>query len=318
MPYDIFSNILLFIYFLISKCKFSVLMHNHNHINFNKPLYLGIALNLLFVAIELFYGIISNSVALISDAGHNFSDVISLILALIAILLIKKKSTKKFTYGYKKGSILIALINSILLLIAIGIIIWESIHRLYNPVSINGNTVIVVAFIGILINGFTAYMFIKDKEKDLNIKSAFLHMLTDALVSAGVVVSGIIITIFNVYWLDPLVSLLIVGVIFTMTYKLLKETIRLSIDAVPDNIDINNVFEYLMSLDGVKEIHDLHIWSLSTSQVALTVHIVVKSNYVFDNHILNSININLHDKFEISHPTIQIEYTQKSDECITC
>ena len=260
----------------------------------------------------------SNSVALISDAGHNFSDVISLILALIAALLIKKKSTEKFTYGYKKGSILIALINSILLLVALGVIIWEAVHRLYNPVQINGQIVIIVAFIGIFINGITAYLFIKDKEKDLNIKSAFLHMLTDALVSAGVVISGVIITLFNVYWLDPLVSLLIVGVIFTMTYKLLKETIRLSIDAVPENIDINNVFEYLMSLDGVKEIHDLHIWSLSTSQVALTVHIVVKSNYVFDNQVLNNINIYLHDKFEISHATIQIEYTQKSDECITC
>ena len=293
--------------------------HHHKHsIVYNKPIIIGIILNVAFIAIEIFYGLISNSVALISDAGHNFSDVISLILALIAALLIKKKSTDKYTYGYKKGSILIALINSILLLVALGVIIWEAVHRFYNPVQIDGIIVISVAFVGILINGFTAYLFIKDKEKDLNIKSAFLHMLSDALVSAGVVISGIFITIFKIYWLDPLVSLLIVGVIFTMTYKLLKETIRLSIDAVPENIDINNVFEYLMSIDGVKEIHDLHIWSLSTSQVALTVHIVVKSNFVFNNEVLNNININLHDKFEISHPTIQIEYSQKSDECTTC
>ena len=293
--------------------------HSHNkNVVYNKPIIIGIILNVAFIAIEIFYGLISNSVALISDAGHNFSDVISLILALIAALLIKKKSTEKFTYGYKKGSILIALINSILLLVALGVIIWEAVHRLYNPVQINGQTVIIVAFIGIFINGITAYLFIKDKEKDLNIKSAFLHMLTDALVSAGVVVSGIFITIFKIYWLDPLVSLLIVGVIFTMTYKLLKETIRLSIDAVPENIDIKSVFDYLMSIEGVSEIHDLHIWSLSTSQVALTVHIVVKSNYVFDNQVLNNININLHDKFEISHATIQNEYSKKSDECITC
>lgn len=293
--------------------------HNHKHsIVYNKPIIIGIILNLTFIVIEIFYGLISNSVALISDAGHNFSDVISLILALIAALLIKKKSTEKFTYGYKKGSILIALINSILLLVALGVIIWEAVHRFYNPVQIDGITVISVAFVGILINGFTAYLFIKDKEKDLNLKSAFLHMFTDALVSAGVVVSGIFITIFKIYWLDPLVSLLIVGVIFTMTYKLLKETIRLSIDAVPENIDINSVFNYLMSIEGVNEIHDLHIWSLSTSQVALTVHIVVKSNYVFDNEVLNNININLHDKFAISHATIQIEYVEKSDLCITC
>ncbi len=292
--------------------------HNHNNVVYNKPIVIGIILNVAFIAIEIFYGLISNSVALISDAGHNFSDVISLVLALIAAMLIKKKSTEKFTYGYKKGSILIALINSILLLVALGVIIWESVHRFYNPVQIDGMTVISVAFIGILINGFTAYLFIKDKEKDLNLKSAFLHMLTDALVSAGVVVSGIFITIYKLYWLDPLVSLMIVGVIFTMTYKLLKETIRLSIDAVPENIDIKSVFDYLMSIEGVKEIHDLHIWSLSTSQVALTVHIVVKSDYVFDNDVLNNINITLNDKFEISHSTIQIEYVEKSDLCITC
>ncbi len=292
--------------------------HNHNNVVYNKPIVIGIILNVSFIAIEIFYGLMSNSVALISDAGHNFSDVISLILALIAAMLIKKKSTEKFTYGYKKGSILIALINSILLLVALGVIIWESVHRFYNPVQIDGMTVISVGFIGILINGFTAYLFIKNKEKDLNLKSAFLHMLTDALVSAGVVVSGIFITIYKLYWLDPLVSLMIVGVIFTMTYKLLKETIRLSIDAVPENIDIKSVFDYLMSIGGVKEIHDLHIWSLSTSQVALTVHIVVKSDYVFDNDVLKNINIYLHDKFEISHSTIQIEYIQKSDVCGTC
>jgi len=292
--------------------------HNHNNVVYNKPIVIGIILNVAFIAIEIFYGLISNSVALISDAGHNFSDVISLILALIAAMLIKKKSTEKFTYGYKKVSILIALINSILLLVALGVIIWESVHRFYNPVQIDGMTVISVAFIGILINGITAYLFIKDKEKDLNLKSAFLHMLTDALVSAGVVVSGIFITIYKFYWLDPLVSLMIVGVIFTMTYKLLKETIRLSIDAVPENIDIKSVFDYLMSIEGVKEIHDLHIWSLSTSQVALTVHIVVKSDYVFDNDVLNNINITLNDKYEISHSTIQIEYVEKSDLCITC
>ena len=167
----------------------------------------------------------------------------------------------------------------ILLLVALGVIIWESIHRLSNPVLINGQTIVIVAFIGIIINGFTAYLFLKDKEKDLNIKSAFLHMLTDTLVSAGVVISGILISLYQLYWLDPVVSLIIVAVIFTMTWKLLMETIRLSIDAVPGNINVPDVYNYLRSIEGVKEIHDLHIWSLSTSQIALTVHIVLENNF---------------------------------------
>jgi len=292
--------------------------HNHNIDNYNKPIIIGIALNVLFIVIEIFYGLISNSVALISDAGHNFSDVISLVLALIATILIKKKSTEKFTYGYKKGSILIALINSILLLVALGIIIWEAIHRLINPVQINGKTVIIVAFIGILINGFTAYLFLKDKKKDLNIRSAFLHMLTDTLVSAGVVVSGILILFFRIYWLDPLVSLIIVVVIFAMTWKLLKETIRLSIDAVPENINISDVHDYLKSIDGVKDIHDLHIWSLSTSQIALTAHLVLNNNNTFNNDTLQTINQELHNKFEIIHTTIQTELDTNDDFCSKC
>jgi cobalt-zinc-cadmium efflux system protein len=292
--------------------------HNHNIAEYNKPIIIGIVLNVLFIVIEVFYGFVSDSVALISDAGHNFSDVISLLLALIAAILIKKKSTAKFTYGYKKGSILIALINSILLLVALGIIIWESVHRLYNPVKIDGQTVIAVAFIGILINGFTAYLFFKGKKNDLNIKSAFLHMLTDTLVSAGVVVSGIFITIFQVYWLDPLVSLIIVIIVFAMTWKLLKETIRLSIDAVPENINVSDVYEYLKSVEGVKDIHDLHIWSLSTSQIALTAHLVLENNITFNNEILQNINKELHDKFEIIHPTIQTEYDTNDDFCAIC
>ncbi len=293
--------------------------HNHSHSvnNFSKPLIIGIVLNVTFVIIEVIYGIVSNSVALIADAGHNFSDVISLVLALAAMFLIKKKSTGKFTYGYKKASILIALLNSVLLLIALGGICREAILRFYEQEHVNGNTVIIVAFIGIIINGFTAYLFVKGKEKDLNIKSAFLHMLTDTLVSAGVVVSGIFIVIFDVYWIDPLMSLIIVAVIFIGTWNLLKETLSLSIDAVPKGINLADVYDYLRGINGVIEVHDLHVWSLSTSQAALTAHLVMESNSSSD-ILLAEINKQLHDKFEIEHTTIQIESKDFEMNCGNC
>lgn len=295
--------------------------HNHNHdhsVNsFSKPLIIGIILNISFVIIEVIYGVISNSVALIADAGHNFSDVISLVLALLAVFLMKKRSTGKFTYGYKKASILIALLNSVLLLIALGGICREAILRFYEHSPVNGNTVIIVAFIGIIINGLTAYLFVKGKDKDLNIKSAFLHMLTDTLVSAGVVVSGIFIVLFNVYWLDPVMSLIIVVIIFIGTWKLLKETISLSIDAVPANIDLSEVKKYLNSLKGIVNVHDLHVWSLSTSQSALTVHLVTEGIFPADS-LLSDIKKELHDKFEIEHTTIQIETKESQMDCDNC
>lgn len=293
--------------------------HNHGHIaaSYNKPIIIGIVLNITFVIVEVIYGIISNSVALIADAGHNFSDVIALVLALIASLLIKKRSTDKYSYGFKKGSILIAAFNSFLLLVALGIICWEAVNRFYEPAEVSGKTVIIVAFIGIIINGLTAYMFVKGKDKDLNIRSAFLHMLTDALVSAGVVISGILIYFFNIYWLDPLMSLIIVGVIFAGTWNLFKETIRLSIDAVPEKININEVREFLKGFDGVTGVHDLHIWSLSTSQVALTAHLVM-DNFSIDENFLAEINKELHNRFEIEHTTIQIENENSEKLCGKC
>lgn len=293
--------------------------HNHDHTvnNYSKPIIIGIILNLAFVVIEVVYGFISNSVALIADAGHNFSDVISLVLALAAIFLIRRRSTGNFTYGFKKGSILIALLNCVLLLVALGGICREAILRFYEPAHVNGYTVIIVAFIGIIINGFTAYLFVKGKEKDLNIKSAFLHMLTDALVSAGVVVSGIFMITLDIYWIDPVMSLIIVGVIFAGTWSLLKETISLSIDAVPKNINLTEVKNYFLSLKGVIEVHDLHIWSISTSQAALTAHIVLDdlSNYEM---FLSEINKQLHDRFDIEHTTIQMETADSQIACHKC
>jgi len=295
------------------------LAHNHNHsvTNYSKPLITGIVLNISFVIIEVIYGFISNSVALIADAGHNFSDVIALVLALIASLLIKKRSSDKYSYGFKKGSILIAAFNSLLLLVALGVICLEAVNRFYEPADVSGSTVIVVAFIGIIINGLTAYLFVKGKDKDLNIRSAFLHMLTDALVSAAVVVSGIMILFYDINWLDPLMSIIIVCVIFVGTWNLFKETIRLSIDAVPEKININEVRTYLNGLAGVTEVHDLHIWSLSTSQIALTAHLVV-DNFTQESNFLKMIQEKLHDKFEIEHTTIQIESFSQKNDCIGC
>lgn len=282
--------------------------HTHNHAvyNFEKSIILGIILNFAFIVIEFVYGFISNSMALIADAGHNFSDVLSLILAWISIWMIRKNSSRKFTYGYKKGSILIALVNALLLMFALGIITFEAIKRLYTVNKIGGKTIIIVASIGILINGFTALLFLKGRKDDLNIKGVFLHMLTDTLVSFGVVVSGILIMLFDLPWIDSVTSLIVVAVIFIGTWSLLKDAIKLSVDAVPSHIEFDEVYKYLRRIEGVIDVHDLHIWALSTSQNALTVHLVVSESISGEGLILN-INNELKGRFNISHTTIQVE-----------
>jgi cobalt-zinc-cadmium efflux system protein len=287
--------------------------HNHENISYQRSILIGIILNVAFIVIEVIYGLISNSIALITDAGHNLSDVLALILAGIAGWMISRRSTRKFTYGLKRGSILIALVNSILLLVALGAITWEAIRRLSMRYSVNGEIVILVASIGIVINGITAYMFVKGKDKDLNLKSVFLHMLTDTLVSAGVVVSGILIFYFHLNWVDPVISLAIVLVILYSTWGLLKETIQLTMDAVPSNIDYGKVQKYLQDIKGVKNVHDLHIWGMSTSHTALTVHLVMDGG-TREDRFLNDIDSALHSKFGIEHTTIQVENTN-SDDC---
>jgi cobalt-zinc-cadmium efflux system protein len=283
-------------------------IHNHNHDsdNFERAIKLGILLNLLFIITEFTFGILSNSMALITDAGHNFSDVISLILAWISMWMIKKSATTKFTYGYKKGSILIAMVNAALLMFALGVISFEAVKRLYSVNEVGGKTIIIVASIGIVINGFTALLFTKGKNKDLNIKGVFLHMLTDTLVSAAVVVSGVLIIIFGYNWIDSVISLVVVVVIFIGTWNLLKDTVRLSVDAVPSHIEFDKVYSYLKSIEGVSDVHDLHIWAMSTSQNALTAHIVVSED-IKDEGLINNINSDLKNTFGITHSTIQIE-----------
>ena len=257
--------------------------HSHSHApvitNLNKAFIIGIVLNLAYVIIQIVIGLKINSLSLLSDAGHNFLDVAGLALAMIAFKLSKSKSTEKYTYGYKKSSILISLLNAVILLISIGAIGYEAIFRFKNPQPLPGVTIAIIAAIGIFINGISAFMFFRDKESDINVKAAFLHLASDALVSLGLVVGGIIIYYTHLYWIDPLLSIIICLVIIASTWSLLKDSLRLSLDGVPDNVDIQKVKDKVLKIDGVKDFHHLHIWAISTTQNAMTGHIVVANDF---------------------------------------
>jgi cobalt-zinc-cadmium efflux system protein len=284
--------------------------HNHNHhqtgANYNNKFKLGIILNISFVVIEFIFGILYNSLALIADAGHNLSDVIGLAVAWGASILVTKRPTKNFTYGYKKSSIIGAQINSLILLVAIGVIIWEAINRFASPPEVEGTVMILVAGIGVVINGITTYLFFSGKDTDLNIKGAYLHMLSDTLVSVGVVISGIIIIYTNAFWIDPTISIVIAVVILWSTWSLLKASTKLSLDAVPDSINIKNINEYFDSLDEITDYHHLHVWALSTIETALTVHLTKRED-ISNDLLLQKVNSELIAKFDIPHATIQIE-----------
>lgn len=284
-------------------------MHNHN-----KAFAFGILLNFIYIVIEALYGILINSMALIADAGHNLSDVLGLLLAWGAAYLAKSYPTKERTYGLRKSTILSALFNSILLFIAVGAILIESIRKFISPQPVEGNTMIIVAGIGVIINGITAFLFMKGKDRDINIKGAYLHMAADAAVSIGVVAAGFIILLTGWNWLDPVMSFIIVVVITIGTWGLLKESFHLSMDAVPKHIELEEVKKYLLSLPGVTEVHDLHIWGMSTTESALTAHIVKPSAYLDDVFIADTCKV-LHEKFGIEHTTIQIEKNNNFHPC---
>ena len=286
--------------------------HSHNQtISLGNAFKTGIAINILFVIAEALVGYYSNSMALVADAGHNLSDVLALAFSWIAIILSQRKPTLKFTYGFRRSTILIALLNTILLLVAVGIIIFETISRLSKPMEINAKNVMIVASIGIVINGFTAWLFMKGKNKDLNIRSAFTHFVADALVSLGVVVAGIIIALTGIQWIDSLVSFVIIAVILYGSYNLLIDSLNLALDAVPDNIKIENVRKYLDSLSEVTGVHDLHIWSLGTTDAALTVHLTTSVQTTVS--FITSIQHYLHEEFNIEHSTIQVEFGSSED-----
>jgi len=280
--------------------------HSHAVINYDRAFAVGVALNLGYIVIEAAVGIAIHSLALLADAGHNASDVLCLLLAWGASYLTKTAPTKRHTYGLRSSSILASLVNAIILLVAMGAIGWEAVRRFAQPISVPGNPVMLVAAIGVLINGATALLFMKGRAHDLNIKGAFLHMAADAGVSAGVIIAGLAINLTGAQWIDPIVSLLIVIVVAIGTCGLLRDSVNLSLAAVPSAIDPVAVEQYLSALPGVTKVHDLHIWAMSTTETALTAHLV-KPDAKIDDGLLAHICDELHNRFGIGHATIQLE-----------
>lgn len=288
--------------------------HSHAPANFDRAFAVGVTLNISFVLIEAGYGLYANSLALLADAAHNLGDVLGLLMAWGAVALARRRPTRKRTYGYGRSSILASLANAMVLLIGVGGIAVEAIQRLMTPEPIAGTTVMVVASIGVLINGFTAWMFMSGAKGDINIRGAFQHMAADALLSLGVVVAALAIGFTGWLWLDPATSLLI-GVVITIgTWGLLKEALNLALDAVPASVDHAAVDAYLRALPDVIEVHDLHIWALSTTETALTAHLV-RSAGSFDDGVTMRVAQAMKQDFGIGHVTIQLETAAESMRC---
>ena len=296
--------------------------HNHTHttsghtLDYNRVFFLGIILNAVYIIIELIYGLSVRSMALVADAGHNFSDVLGLVLAWGASYLAGIRISKTKTYGLKKSTVLAALFNAIILLIAVGAITIEAVRKIWDPQPIAGETVMIVAGIGVLINTVTALLFLKGRQNDINIRGAFLHMAADAGVSLGVVVTGLVIDLTGWYPLDPIISLIIAGIITFGTWGLMRDAFLMSMDAVPKNIDFDQVLSYLKSLNDVHDVHDLHIWPMSTTETALTVHIVV-DEMTDTNKLIRQVEHHLGEVFKIGHITVQIE-TGPGIDCENC
>lgn len=279
--------------------------HSHSH-NYDRAFAIGIALNVLFVLVEAFYGWLAGSLALLSDAGHNLSDVLGLLMAWGGFYLARLRPSRKHTYGLGRATMMAAMFNALILLIATGGIVWEAISRFSHPVPIQGGIVMLVAAIGVAINGITAWLFMSGNKLDINLRGAFLHMVADALVSLGVVIAAALFIWTGWTWLDPAISLVIALVILLGTWDLLRHALRLSLDGVPASIKLDSVRDYLAELPGVDAIHDLHIWAMSTSETALTVHLVMPDGQLDDDFLCRVANV-LHDEFAIDHTTIQIE-----------
>lgn len=292
--------------------------HSHHHLDFghvSRLFVVGIVLNVIFVAVEFGAGFLSNSLALISDAGHNLSDVATLVLALGAFQLMAFKATKKYTYGFRKVSVLIALVNAILLVIVVAGIAYKAVQRFISPQPVDSGVVIWVAGIGIVINFLSALLFYRNKEEDLNIKGAYLHLLADALVSAGVVITGIVITYTEWYWADPLISILIVIVLIGSLWKLLRDSVSLSLDAVPGNIDLEAIRKMARQIPGIKDIHHIHVWALSTSENALTAHLLLEESV--SNEEISKLKSRFRtdlSKLGIQHATIETETVVCQDD----
>jgi cobalt-zinc-cadmium efflux system protein len=287
---------------------------NHSPNNDNRTFAIGVILNLSFVAAEVGFGIYADSLALLADAGHNLSDVLGLLLAWGASFLSRLPATQRRTYGWRSSTIMAALLNALLLMVAVGGIAWEAIRRLQAPQPAAGSVIIVVAAIGVGINTATALLFMAGRKKDLNIRGAFLHMAADAGVSAGVVAAGIGIMSTGWLWLDPAVSLMIAGIILLGTWGLLRESVNLILHAVPSGIDPEAVLDWLGRLPGVTAVHDLHIWAMSTTDFALTAHLV-KPDPKGESELIGMARKGLHDRFGITHVTLQLEREETAAEC---
>ncbi len=290
--------------------------HHHVHVpaSFGRAFAVGIALNTSYVLAEALYGLSANSLALLADAGHNFGDVLSLAVAWLASWLARRAPTERYTYGLRGSSILAALGNAVVLLVVTGGIAWAAVLRLMHPAPAGGVVMMAVAACGVVVNGFTALMFASGRKGDLNIRSAFAHMASDALVALGVVVSGGAILLTGWSWLDPVVSLLIGGMIVLGTWSLMRESLDLAIQAVPTTIDRAEVLGYLKGLPGVSDVHDLHIWGMSTTETALTAHLV-RPGAELDDSLLHRVCSELRARFAIHHTTLQVETGQANQPC---
>ena len=295
--------------------------HHHHHVppNYNRAFAVGVGLNIAFVLVEVFYGLVADSLALLTDAGHNLSDVLGLLLAWGAAALAARQPSLRRTYGWSRATILASLLSGLLLFAAVGAIAWEAIGRFAQPVVPEGKTMMIVAGIGVVINTVTALFFFSGKDRDLNIRGAYLHMAADAAVSLGVVISGAVILSYGLAWVDPMISLVIAAVIFISTWGLLRDSANLAVDAVPRGVDPRAVREYLGTRPGVADLHDLHIWAMSTTDTALTAHLVMPAMPP-DDTFLQGVTEGLRKRFGINHATIQVERgedtaCQQSDGC---
>jgi cobalt-zinc-cadmium efflux system protein len=285
--------------------------HHHHPVNLkqvNRAFVIGIVLNFLFVIIEVIVGLSIRSLSLLSDAGHNLADVASLAMALVAIRLLRVKPNENYTYGYKKTTILVALLNAAILLLSLGAIGYEAVHRLMDPQPLPGKTISIVAAIGIGINAVTAMLFFRNKESDLNVRGAFLHLLSDAIVSAGLVIGGFVIFYTHQYWIDPVLSLVVAVIILFSTWQLLRDSLRLSLDGVPAGIEIKKIRESIAAMKDVKDFHHIHVWAISTTENALTAHLVVDRNSEMEaiEKLKHQIKHELLHK-NIQHATLEIE-----------
>jgi cobalt-zinc-cadmium efflux system protein len=279
--------------------------HGHAPASFGRAFALGVALNLAFVVVEAIYGILGSSVALLADAGHNLSDVLALAVAWLASELVKRTPTARFTYGLRGSSILAALVNAVFLLVTVGAISWEAIRRLGAPEPVAGKTVMIVAAVGILVNGVTAWMFAGGKG-DINLRGAFVHMASDAVVAAGVVAAGFVILLTGWLLIDPVVSLVINAIIIWATWGLLRDSLGMAMAAAPSGVDPAQVRAFLLGRTGVESLHDLHIWPMSTTEIALTCHLVMPQGHPGDG-FLHQLSADLAKRFQIVHSTAQIE-----------